>query len=280
MQNIKNCFQSLKKDYFALSSFCLLITICLIAILAPLITPFDPLQINLDEINQAPSIEHLLGTDHQGRDILSRIIYGSRYSLSISLLATCLSLSIGISLGLLAGYTGGIIDKAIVMIIDITMAFPALLLAIGISIILKPGVTSVIIALSLVGWTSFSRLTRGMVISLKETDFIKASQALGCSPFRIILKHLLPNCLPIIITATSLKIGSIILSEAALSFLGLGIQPPLPTWGSMINLGRDYIKIQPWSTIAPGLAIAITIVSFNLLGEFIEKYLNPKKVNP
>lgn len=279
MKKIKIWFKALHKDFLALISFWLLLFIIGIAFSASLVAPYDPLYINLDHINLKPSLNHLLGTDNQGRDILSRIIYGTRYSLSIGLLATFISLLFGTFLGLVSGYLGGIIDKILVVIVDITMAFPSLLLAIGISVIMKSGMASVIIALSLVGWTSFARLTRGMVIDLKEKDFVQSANSLGCSFFRIIFKHILPNCAPIIITVTALKIGGFILSESALSFLGLGIQPPTPTWGSMINLGRDYIRYQPWITIAPGMAIALTIIAFNILGEFIQNYLNPKKVN-
>lgn len=268
----------LKKNILALFSLIILIAMGLLAIFAESIMPYDPLAINLDAINMAPSFSHFFGTDLQGRDIFSRVILGARYSLFVGFSATFFAVTVGVFLGLIAGYFKGVVDKVIVIITDITMAFPSLLLAIAISVVLKAGLLSVIIAIAAVGWTGFARLVRSMVIEFKEADFVASAKALGCSNKRIMFKHILPNCYPLIITAASLQIGNFILSEAALSFLGLGIKPPAPTWGAMINTGRSYIYYQPWHVIAPGLFIALTIMAFNLFGEFLRTYLNPKSM--
>lgn len=268
----------LKKNILAMGSLVILIVMVGLAIFAEFVMPYDPLSIDLDAINLAPSLSHVFGTDSQGRDIFSRVILGTRYSLLVGFLATFFAVSVGVFLGLIAGYFKGIVDKTIVIITDITMAFPSLLLAIAISVVLKAGLLSVIIAIAAVGWTGFARLVRSMVIEFREADFVASAEALGCSNTRILFKHILPNCYPLIITAASLQVGNFILSESALSFLGLGIKPPAPTWGAMINTGRDYIYYQPWHVIAPGLFIATTIMAFNLFGEFLRNYLNPKSL--
>lgn len=271
-------FKSLKKNIPAFLSLIVIALILMLAMFSEIIMPYDPIGVDLDSINLKPSFTHFFGTDNQGRDIFSRIVLGARYSIMVGFLATFFALTIGVLLGLVAGYFKGWVDKFIVIVTDITMAFPSLLLAIAISVVLKAGIVSVIIAIAAVGWTGFARLVRSMVIEFTEADFITSASALGCSHSRIIFSHILPNCYPLIITAASLQIGNFILSEAALSFLGLGINPPAPTWGSMINTGRDYIYYQPWQVIAPGIFIALTIMSFNLLGEFIRNYLNPKSL--
>ncbi len=263
------------KDKIALSAALFVLGIILVAIMAPLISPYDPLSIDLDSLRMPPSLQHLLGTDNKGRDVLSRIIYGARVSLSVAVIATVVSMSIGLSLGLISGYIGGKVDAAITMIIDIVMAFPSLLLAIGISAVLPPGLYTVIIALGVVGWASFARLMRGTVLTIKELPYVESARALGCSGYRVALWHILPNAIPIAIVVASLRIGGFILAEASLSFLGLGAQPPMPTWGSMISSGRGYILSTPWMVIAPGLAIAVTTVSFNILGDHLRDAMDP-----
>lgn len=245
----------------------ILISIILASIFAPVLTKYDPVKIDLDSLKEPPSSRHLLGTDNKGRDILSRILYGGRFSLGIALLAGVISLSIGLTIGLLSGYYGGKIDMALMMFVDLILSFPSLLLAIGISVILSPSIFTVVIAIAAVGWASFARVIRGHVLSLKEQPFIEAARAIGCSNTRIILSHILPNCLPLSIIFLGLKLGGYILTESALSFLGLGVQPPMPTWGSMINLNRIYISSAPWTVVFAGLAIVITVVCFNIIGD-------------
>lgn len=263
------------KDKIAFSAAVFVLIIILAATLAPLISPYDPLHIDLDSLRMPPSIQHPLGTDNKGRDVLSRIVYGARISLFVSIIATVVSMTIGLFLGLVSGYVGGRVDSIITMLIDIVMAFPSLLLAIGISAVLPPGLYTIIIALGVVGWASFARLMRGTVLTIKGLPYIEAAKALGCSGYRIVLRHILPNAIQIAIVVSSLRIGGFILAEASLSFLGLGAQPPTPTWGSMISTGRAYILSAPWMVLAPGLAIAITTVSFNVLGDHLRDALDP-----
>ena len=260
----------------ALIAAILLAMLLLIAIFGPSLVSYNPNTVDLDQLRQPPSKEHLLGTDGKGRDILSRLVHGSRISLAVGVIASALSLCIGIFFGLLAGYFGGKIDTALSQVFDIFLAFPSLLLAIGISAVMSPGLVSAMLAITLVGWAGFARLVRGLTLSLKEQTYVEASRAIGASRFRILYKHILPNALPLILVAGSLRVGGFILLEAALSFLGLGVQPPTPTWGSMISLNRAYINTAPWMVIFPGLAISITVISFNILGDFLRDKLDPR----
>jgi peptide/nickel transport system permease protein len=260
----------------ALIAAILLILLVLTAVIGPFLVPYDPLSMDLDNLKQPPGKAHLLGTDSKGRDILSRIVYGARISLAIGIIASLLSLCIGIFFGLIAGYFGGRADAILSQFFDIFLAFPSLLLAIGISAVMPPGLTSAMLAITLVGWAGFARLVRGITLSLKEQTYVEASRALGAAPARILYRHILPNALPLILVAGSLRVGGFILLEAALSFLGLGVQPPTPTWGSMISLNRAYINSAPWMVIFPGLAISITVISFNILGDFLRDKLDPR----
>lgn len=260
----------------ALLAALLIVAIMLVAVIGPSLVAHDPLAMDLDSLKQPPNRIHLLGTDSTGRDILARLVYGARISLSVGILASLLSLGIGIFFGLIAGYFGGRIDAVLSQFFDIFLAFPSLLLAIGISAVMPAGLTSAMLAITLVGWAGFARLVRGITLSLKEQTYVEASRALGAAPARILYKHILPNALPLILVAGSLRIGSFILLEAALSFLGLGVQPPTPTWGSMISLNRSYINSAPWMVIFPGLAISLTVISFNMLGDFLRDKLDPR----
>ena len=260
----------------ALVALCMIAVLVLIAAIGPLLVPYDPFSMDLDSLKQPPSRAHLLGTDGKGRDILSRIAAGSRISLAIGIIASVCSLAIGIAFGLISGYFGGKVDAVLSQVFDVFLAFPSLLLAIGISAVISPGLFSAMLAITLVGWAGFARLVRGITLSLKEQTYVEASRALGASPARILSRHILPNALPLLLVAGSLRIGGFILLEAALSFLGLGVQPPTPTWGSMISLNRAYINSAPWMVLFPGLAISITVISFNILGDFLRDKLDPR----
>ncbi len=266
----------LTRNVPALIAVILLILLVLAAAIGPSLAPYDPLAMDLDNVKQPPGNGHLLGTDSKGRDILSRVIAGSRISLSVGIFAALLSLAIGIFFGLTAGYFGGRTDAVLSQVFDIFLAFPSLLLAIGISAVMPPGLLSAMLAITLVGWAGFARLVRGITLSLKEQTYVEASRALGATPSRILSRHILPNALPLLLVAGSLRVGGFILLEAALSFLGLGVQPPTPTWGSMISLNRAYINSAPWMVIFPGLAISITVISFNILGDFLRDKLDPR----
>ncbi|MGE5173960.1 MAG: ABC transporter permease [Betaproteobacteria bacterium] len=260
----------------ALIATLLVIALTVTAVAGPFLVSFDPLAMDLDSLKQPPNKIHLLGTDSTGRDVLARLVYGARISLSVGILASLLSLGIGIFFGLVAGYFGGRVDSVLSQFFDIFLAFPSLLLAIGISAVMPAGLTSAMLAITLVGWAGFARLVRGITLSLKGETYVEASRALGAAPARILYRHILPNALPLILVAGSLRVGSFILLEAALSFLGLGVQPPTPTWGSMISLNRAYINSAPWMVIFPGLAISITVISFNILGDFLRDKLDPR----
>ena len=272
-------FKDLKDNIPALVSIIVIVLLALVAILGPALVnlaKLDPLAMDLDHLKQPPGKAHLLGTDSKGRDVLARVVYGSRISLAVGIIASALSLCIGIFFGLIAGYFGGRTDAVLTQFFDIFLAFPSLLLAIGISAVMAPGLTSAMLAITLVGWAGFARLVRGITLSLKEQAYIEASRALGATPARILYRHILPNALPLILVAGSLRVGGFILLEAALSFLGLGVQPPTPTWGSMISLNRAYINSAPWMVVFPGLAISITVISFNILGDFLRDKLDPR----
>ncbi len=269
-------FKDVTANIPALIAAAVLILLVLVAIFGPALAPYDPRAMDLDSLRQPPSAAHLLGTDSKGRDILSRIVSGARISFAVGIAASALSLFIGVVLGLCAGYFGGKMDVLLSQIFDIFLAFPSLLLAIGISAVMQPGLTSAMLAITLVGWAGFARLVRGVTLSLKEQTYVEASRALGASSARILAKHILPNALPLLLVAGSLRVGGFILLEAALSFLGLGVQPPTPTWGSMISLNRAYIGSAPWMVIFPGLAISITVISFNVLGDFLRDKLDPR----
>jgi peptide/nickel transport system permease protein len=272
-------FKELKDNIPALVSIIVIVLLALVAILGPALVnlaELDPLTMDLDHLKQPPGKAHLLGTDSKGRDVLARVVYGSRISLAVGIIASALSLCIGIFFGLIAGYFGGRTDAVLTQFFDIFLAFPSLLLAIGISAVMAPGLTSAMLAITLVGWAGFARLVRGITLSLKEQAYIEASRALGATPARILYRHILPNALPLILVAGSLRVGGFILLEAALSFLGLGVQPPTPTWGSMISLNRAYINSAPWMVVFPGLAISITVISFNILGDFLRDKLDPR----
>lgn len=267
--------KSLLKNKILLLSCGFIIALLAAAIFAPLIVPYDPLAIDLDHVKEPPSRLHWFGTDTIGRDIFSRVLFGSRISLIIGFSATVISVCLGLVAGLLGGYCGGKVDMLCTVITDLFLAFPSLLLAIGISVLMPPGLLSTTLALCLVGWASFARLFRGMVLSIKENVFVDAARAVGCSHARIIVSHILPHCIPLALIAVSIKVGGFILSESALSFLGLGVQPPMPTWGSMVSLHRSYLPSAPWMVFFPGGAIALTVFAANFFGDALRDKLDP-----
>lgn len=252
--------------------------IILASLAAPLLTPYDPDKINLEALKSSPSQSHPLGTDQKGRDVLARVLHGGRISVGVAITAAVLSMSIGLMVGLVSGYFGGRLDTALMALVDLVLSFPSLLLAIGISIILPQGIYTVMIAIAAVGWAAFARLIRGHVLALREEPYVEAARALGCSPARVIFVHLLPQCVPLSLVMMGLKIGGFIITEASLSFLGLGAQPPTASWGSMVSAGRSYIVAAPWIVLFPGLAIAVTALSFNILGDALQERFGLKKI--
>ena len=238
---------------------------------APMIAPHNPAQQDLSNDLIAYSANHLLGTDKLGRDILSRTLYGARISLSVGMTTVALSLAIGLLTGSLAGYFGGWIDLLLMRLVDILLAFPGILLAIALTAVLGPGLDHVVLALCLIGWTSYARLVRGEIIALREREFIQAARALGGNPGRVFVRHLLPNLFaPLLIQAT-FGLAAAIIAEGSLSFLGLGVEPPTPSWGSMLNDGRQFLLVAPHLTTYPGLAIMVTVFALNLVGDGLQE---------
>jgi len=246
------------------------------ALFAPLIATHDYVKQDLPSMLQPPSKAHLFGTDEFGRDIFSRVIYGSRVSIKVGFLAVGISLLTGLFFGSIAGYYGRLLDSVICALIDIALAFPMTLLAIAIIAVLGPGLFNVCLAIALSSWGSFARIARGQFLSLKNQEFVEAARILGYSDARIIFRHILPNSLAPLVVLTTLEVPKAIIVEATLSFLGLGIQPPLPSWGSIMSSGRSFLFHAPWITIFPGVMIILIVMGFNLLGDALRDSLDPR----
>ena len=251
-----------------------LITV-LAAVLGPWLAPFDPSAQELALRLAGPTGLHWFGLDELGRDIFARVLAGARISLLVGIVVVGVSSTVGVVLGSIAGYFGGRIDEIISRVIDILLAFPGLLLAIAMVAVLGPSLTNVVFALSLIGWVGYARLVRGQVLRARELDFVQAARALGATTSRILARHVIPTTLPAVSVQATLGMGGAILAEAALSFLGLGVQPPTPSWGTMLNYGRGHLLDAPHLTIFPGLAIAILVLGFNFLGDGLRDALDP-----
>ena len=265
-----------KRNKLGMICLGIVLALAIIAILAPVIAPYSYKDQNLAIQNQNPTVEHLLGTDEYGRDILSRIIYGCQISLSVGIISQAIALFIGFVAGVAAGYYGRWVDAVVSFIIQVFSSFPFLLFAILIMFVMGPGLINLYIALGLLMWTTTARLIRGDVMRLKNSEYIQSCILSGGNSFRIIMKHLLPNCISTLIVVSTLGIPSAILSEATLSFLGLGVQPPEASWGQMIAASQPFLESQPLYSIAPGIVIIITVMSFNLLGDALRDALDPK----
>lgn len=297
METTIDIWKTFRRSRAAVVGLAVVVLLVLVAIFAPHIAPYDPTKTNPQIIHQTPSREHLFGTDALGRDMLSRIIFGSRVSLSVGIVAQTMMILIGVPLGLLAGYRGGLFDNVIMRIVDMLYAFPALLFMILFMTLVKGifgtespstlvtylaafdrsigGLLGVFLSLSLISWLTICRLVRGDVLALKEMDFIQAAEALGMSTSRILFRHLLPNVVPTIIVAATYGIPTFIMMEAGLSFLGLGVEPPMASWGSMLSQGVGRIRSYPHILVFPGLILAVTMLAFNYLGDGLRSALDP-----
>ncbi len=261
----------------AILGLVIVVALILLAILAPLIAPYDPTQQAYAHIRKAPSWRNWLGTDESGRDVLSRVIFGARASLMAGVVSVAIALGLGVPVGLLAGYRGGWTDALISRITDALLAIPFLILAIALAAFLGPSLMNAMIAIGVTATPIFIRLTRGQVLSVKTEDYVEAARAVGNSGWRIAFRHILPNILPALLVQATLTIAAAIIAEASLSFLGLGQQPPAPSWGSMLNTAQRFLTNAPWMAIWPGLAIFLAVLSFNLLGDGLRDALDPKE---
>jgi peptide/nickel transport system permease protein len=249
----------------------------LLAAAAPLVAPYDPLATSWAMVRKAPSAAHPFGTDEIGRDVLARIIWGSRASLLAGLVSVMLALAVGVPIGLVSGYAGGILDGTVMRIIDAMLAIPFLILAIALAAFLGPSLTNAMIAIGITQMPIFARLTRGQVLSVKHEDYVEAARAVGNPQYRIVLRHIFPNIVPPLLVQATLATAAAIIAEASLSFLGLGQQPPNPSWGSMLNIAKNFMAQAPWMAIWPGLAIFSLVLSLNLFGDGLRDALDPRR---
>lgn len=256
-----------------------LVLVTFSAIFAPWLAPQDPTKMNYTELLAPPSGQFLFGTDYSGRDIFSRVIYGSRITLRVSMLAVSLAAVLGVTVGLGAGFVGGWLDILIMRVIDIMMSIPSVLLAIVIIGAFGPGLNKVIVAIGIVSVPTYARLSRGSTLSVKEEDYIESARAIGCSTFRIVIKHVIPNIFTSLLTYSTLRLAVAIITTATLGFLGLGAQPPTPEWGTMLSEARNYLRDSWWMSTFPGLAITLTVLSLNVLGDALRDVLDPRMKN-
>jgi peptide/nickel transport system permease protein len=266
----------LQRNRMAMTGLGLVLGLFVVSIFAPWLAPYDPNHIDLKQVLMAPSQAHLLGTDTLGRDVLSRIIYGSRVSLKVGFVAVGLATLIGLLVGALAGYYGGWVDSALMRLVDLMLCFPAFFLILAVIAVLEPSIWNIMAVIGLTSWMGVARLVRAEFLSLREREFVTAARALGASDVRLILRHMLPNALAPVMVSATLGVAGAILTESALSFLGLGVQPPTPSWGNILTAGKDNIEIAWWLSVFPGLAILITVMSYNLLGEGIREAIDPR----
>ena len=269
--------ERLGRDHFFQLGVFFVAVVVLAAVFAPWLAPHNPITGDLRNAYLIrPGSRFLLGTDTQGRDVLSRVLYGARLSLSVGVISQSVSVTLGVLLGLLAGYYGRWVDALVMRLADITLAFPTLLLLIAVAAAVKPSLPLVFVVIGVVGWAGMARLVRSQVLILRNSEFVVAARALGARDRRVLLRHLLPNVRTQVIIAATLGIAGAIMAEAALSFVGLGAQPPTPSWGAMVADGRDLLRVAPWISFAPGLAIGVAVLGFNLMGDGLREAYDPK----
>ena len=273
---VMKSFKRLIRNFAFTSGLILTVTLIVIALAAPLIAPADPFEQDTARRLEAPSREHPLGLDDLGRDVWSRIVWGSRVSLRVGFSVVILASLVGVTLGAISGYFGGIIDVLVMRLCDILLAFPGILLAIALVAVLGPSLNNVVLALATIGWVGYARLVRGQVLKVREMEYVTAAKALGARSPRVILRHVLPNVINPVIVMATLGLAGAILAEAALSFLGLGVQPPTPSWGAMLTAGRRYLGLANHLAIYPGIAIMLAVMGLNFLGDGLIDALDPK----
>ncbi|MCR4663732.1 MAG: ABC transporter permease [Endomicrobiaceae bacterium] len=274
---MKNVFIKLLKNKFAVIGLTVILLLIIVALFAPVISPYTPSQQNMFERLQAPSLNHLFGTDDLGRDVFTRMIFGARISLAVGFISVFIILVIGTFLGIISGYYGGKIDYIIMRFTDIVLCFPTFFLIILVIAFIEPNIYNVMIVIGVTSWPGLARLVRAEVLSLKEREFILVSKMMAVSNIKIFFVHIVPNIISPLMVYSSLAIGGAILTESALSFLGLGVQPPMPSWGQILTSGKDYIYMAWWLSLFPGIAILVTVLAFNLVGEAVRDIFDPKE---
>lgn len=276
-QNFRTLMRRLvRENKLAVVSFALILLFALAAIFAPLLTRYTYDEMDLASRLSPPSAEHLLGTDEGGRDVFTRLLYGARVSLLIGIVPTLMSMAVGTALGIIAGFAGGKTDTIIMRVADIMLAFPSILLAMVIMYMLGDGLFNVFLTLSLVNWASVARVVRAETLKLKQLEYVETARVIGVKRNRILVRHILPNCIPTLIVLFTLNVPSSVLTESSLSFLGLGVQPPAASWGLMVNQGRQYLFNAPWLSFVPGAAIMLITLAFNFLGDGLRDVLDPQ----
>ncbi len=265
-----------KRDTLAISGSIIVGILFIVAIFAPFIAPYDPAAIDTKQLFEAPSLLHLCGTDDLGRDVFSRMVYGSRISLTVGFVAVGIATVIGLAVGAAAGYFGGWLDNVLMRFVDLMLTIPTFFLILAVIAFLEPNIYNIMIVIGVTGWMGVARLVRAEFLALKERDFVMAARALGVTDFMIITKHILPNAMAPVLVSATLGIAGAILTESALSFLGIGVQPPTPSWGNILTVGKDNIEFAWWLSIYPGIAILVTVLGYNLLGEGIRDALDPR----
>ncbi|MBN2331764.1 MAG: ABC transporter permease [Deltaproteobacteria bacterium] len=268
--------QRLLHNRLAIAGMAVVLVLFAVSFLAPLLAPYDPGAINLQSILLPPGADHLLGTDELGRDILSRMIWGARISLKVGFVAVGIATLIGTFLGTMAGYFGGIVDTMIMRLVDLMLCFPSFFLILTVIAMLEPSIWNIMAVIGITGWMGVARLIRAEILSIREREFILAARSQGASNLRIIMQHILPNAMAPVLVSATLGVAGAILTESALSFLGIGVQPPTPSWGNMLTAGKDNLEYAWWLSLFPGLAILITVLGYNLLGEGIRDALDPR----
>jgi peptide/nickel transport system permease protein len=276
IMRISESWVLLWRNRLAISGLALVLGLFAVALLARWLAPYDPDFIDLKQVLMPPSPAHLLGTDTLGRDVLSRIIFGARVSLLVGFVAVGIATLIGLLVGALAGYYGGVLDQILMRLVDLMLCFPTIFLILAVIAVLGPSIWNIMAVIGLTGWMGVARLVRAEFLSLREREFVVAARALGASDARLIWRHLLPNALTPVMVSATLGVAGAILVESSLSFLGLGVQPPTPSWGNMLTMGKDNIEIAWWLSVFPGLAILVTVMSYNLLGEGIREAIDPR----
>ncbi|MGJ5152049.1 MULTISPECIES: ABC transporter permease [unclassified Bradyrhizobium] len=274
---MQRTLRRLVKRKGAMVGFCLITAFILLAVLAPVVAPYDPIKTSWALVRKAPSAAHWLGTDDLGRDVLARVIYGARASLLAGAISVAIALAIGVPIGMIAGYRGGFLDALISRITDAMLACPFLILAIALAAFLGPSLGNAMIAIGISATPIFVRLTRGEVMSVKVEEYVEAARSVGDTDLQIAVRHILPNIMPALLVQATLSVAAAIIAEAALSFLGLGQQPPAPSWGSMLNAAQRFLTNAPWMAIWPGLAIFLVVLSLNLLGDGLRDALDPQQ---